>query len=186
MLDPQSQQIALTAKGEAYAVAHRASRRAELESEIERLIDMLDAIDGDPDLEPDGTEMDTSWTDRGPQALHGASIDEGDEQDADGEPTLGAPEATLWPAGFYRSVATAPRCSSTSSPSTLRRHGLAGSVTTTSKSTRTAATFSTSRTTTTTRTSNSTSRRSTTPKAHTCGVAAPASELAPALAPDCR
>lgn len=104
MLDPQSQQIALTAKGEAYAVAHRASRRAELESEIERLIEMLDAMDGDPDLEPDGTELDTSWTDRGPQALRGASIDEGDEQDADGEPTLGAPEATLWSAGFYRSV----------------------------------------------------------------------------------
>lgn len=54
--------------------------RRVLEDEIERLIAMLDEIDGDADLEPDGDDEDTH--DR-------EDVDDREHDTADEEPTLG-------------------------------------------------------------------------------------------------
>ncbi|WP_107341489.1 hypothetical protein [Agrobacterium pusense] len=65
--------------------------RAAISTSIERLIDLLDAMDGDPDLEP--YLADTS----GPR---GGSADDREGEDADFEPILGAAERHPHPSGF--------------------------------------------------------------------------------------
>lgn len=45
--------------------------RATIEATIEKLIERLDAIDGDPDLEPAGDEADVSWTEWAARAASG-------------------------------------------------------------------------------------------------------------------
>lgn len=58
------QLIDLTKKGEAYVAAHSpVSTRADLEAKIEALIAQLDALDGDPDLEPSVSAIGYNVTD---------------------------------------------------------------------------------------------------------------------------
>jgi len=65
---------------------------------IERLIDMLDAMEGDPDLEAAGDELDQSYPEgwrSTPQPFEDA------EDGADDEPWLGAPEARFAGGDYY-------------------------------------------------------------------------------------
>lgn len=81
------------------ALLETLSRRA-IEDEIERLIGMLDQLDGEPDMEePGDMEPWLGWTDRGPSALNRHEPyddrereDEHYEDGGDNEPWLGAPE----------------------------------------------------------------------------------------------
>lgn len=83
--------VALTRKGEAYATRNAPTwrgrpiplTRAAIETEIERLVDLLDVADGDPDLEDDG-DMEPSL---GGAEISGEVDLELDE--ADNEPSLG-------------------------------------------------------------------------------------------------
>lgn len=108
--------IALTRKGERYALAALARLRAEAEEEIERLLSFLDETDVDPDLEPAGDENDEDG-DREPalgwnrgEAAYGRygtnhvgeeeEDDPAEESDAgedigDEEPSLGAGETCV-------------------------------------------------------------------------------------------
>ncbi|WP_414833597.1 hypothetical protein [Afifella sp. YEN Y35] len=84
--------------------------RARLEDEIERLIALLDTLDGDPDFEDDDVDEPTlGWNASGHpgrmlSSLDGEFEDEGDgEPDEDGEPWLGATvevdQRLSWPDG---------------------------------------------------------------------------------------
>lgn len=83
--------VALTGKGEAYATRNAPTwrgrpvplSRAEIETEIERLVELLDVADGDPDLEDDGDHE---------PSLGGAEISgkvDLELDDCDNEPSLG-------------------------------------------------------------------------------------------------
>ncbi|MCJ8053900.1 hypothetical protein GB928_018750 [Shinella curvata] len=61
--------------------------RAAIAMSIERLIDLLDAAEGDPDLEANGDERDQSYAEGGDT---GTNPLEDDEDGSDDEPTLGA------------------------------------------------------------------------------------------------
>lgn len=87
--------IALTPKGEAYALAQLHSRE-EIEAHIEDLISMLDAIDSDPDLEPDN-DLEPSI---GGSASWGQEVDI-EADDADNEPSLASPESSYALAAIY-------------------------------------------------------------------------------------
>lgn len=88
--------VALTGKGLAYAHAHEILDRKTVELEIERLVDLLDTIDGDVDLEPNGDdEGDVSWPERGPQQFAEANHEDS-EDDGTGEPSLGWGRADYW------------------------------------------------------------------------------------------
>lgn len=101
--------VALTKKGERAVAAQAAARSHAIAekrqialtaaAEVERLLDLLDRLDGDPDLEPNGDEADQSY----PESLvvarlaHGSPFEDAEESEAtedDGnaEPSLGAPE----------------------------------------------------------------------------------------------
>ena len=105
--------VALTPKGEAYALA-QAGRR-EIEAEIERLIAVLDRWDGDPDLEPSmgalelaslaGPDDQTLWSeggnvdDREIENEHGGDIldepHDGNSEDLElDEPTMFSPQGS--------------------------------------------------------------------------------------------
>jgi hypothetical protein len=72
--------------------------RLRLATTIENLIAMLDEIDGDENLEePGDSEPWPAWPERGPGAEGGDTVDreldEADDEDgAEAEPTLGAPD----------------------------------------------------------------------------------------------
>ena len=94
--------IELTRKGERFAaqeaarldaIATKNAFRREVAAEVERLLDILDRLDGDPGLE-DGADDEPSLGFTRPGA--GSSYDPGDDREldtADDEPSLGAPEA---------------------------------------------------------------------------------------------
>lgn len=64
--------------------------RRQLEKAIEELIAFVDLIDGDENLEDDGTaEHSLGWTDRGPNASRPNVLDDL-EDGADSEPSLGS------------------------------------------------------------------------------------------------
>lgn len=103
--------VELTKKGEAYAEAALAEAkgvffvtldrydRTSIATTIERLIDMLDALDDDPDMEDtaddeDGADDEPSlgWTASGPQAIEKNAPQDDREDDGDDlEPSLGGP-----------------------------------------------------------------------------------------------
>lgn len=73
--------------------------------EIDRLIAMLDDLDGDPDLEETGDEHDTGvaegWRQHRPSQFLGNPLeddedDDPDEDDGTSEPSLGSPELREW------------------------------------------------------------------------------------------
>lgn len=73
--------------------------RRRIEATIEHLVSLLDAYDGDEDLEDGGDdEASLGWTERGPDSCLLAPYDdremedENDEDGGDYEPSLGAPE----------------------------------------------------------------------------------------------
>ena len=101
--------MTLTAKGERYAVEHEGDHvptwrglpipltREAIEAEIERLVELLDTADGDPDLEETGDEADAAWPE-GRSHLGGfvtPGLNEDSEDDGLTEPSLGAPEVTV-------------------------------------------------------------------------------------------
>lgn len=67
--------------------------RRELSRIVESALDLLDALDADPDLEPAGDELDQArieWSPNGSVTRHaGAPPQEDDEESGDIEPTLG-------------------------------------------------------------------------------------------------
>jgi len=112
---PPESAIELTRKGDAYAHAHDPDHRAvriAIEAEVERLISLLDDMDGDPDLEPSlagfnvdnddregGDVLDTGepslgWTEMEARfGNYGESSYERELDTSDDEPSLGAPSA---------------------------------------------------------------------------------------------
>jgi hypothetical protein len=73
--------------------------RREAAAEIERLLAFLDALGGDPDLEPSGDELDASVPE-GPGGSSRASQHPNEDDEADGtdEPSLASPEDATCPA----------------------------------------------------------------------------------------
>ena len=84
---------------------HRAWRRSiqqQLDDMFDRqmeLLAILDQLDGDPDLEDCGDEMDAAYPEGRPHLMTGALEDDEDddaaEDDGSAEPSLGAPEPTI-------------------------------------------------------------------------------------------
>jgi hypothetical protein len=72
--------------------------RREAAAEIERLLAFLDALGGDPDLEPSGDELDASVPE-GPGGSSRASQHPNEDDEADGtdEPSLASPEGATCP-----------------------------------------------------------------------------------------
>jgi hypothetical protein len=90
--------VELTGKGWAYCFRHD---REAIERRIDRhlalvtaLLAILDHDDGDPDLEHD-------LVDGGEAYLEGDPLDEGEADDSDREPSLGAPEVALGSADHF-------------------------------------------------------------------------------------
>lgn len=79
---PESTGITLTRKGQRYCATHQVDRVA-IEAAIDRLIDLLDELDGDPDLEP--------YLAGDLNMRMGAIGDDREGDDADNEPSLGWP-----------------------------------------------------------------------------------------------
>jgi hypothetical protein len=112
--------VELTKKGESYVAAALAEAdgvffltidkrdRQSIATTIERLINMLDDLEDDPDLEPsEDSEASLGWTDRGPSAVccnlpgfpefsRGPANDDREMDTADNEPWLGSSD-TPWP-----------------------------------------------------------------------------------------
>ncbi len=82
-----------------------APTRDDLEAAIENAIDMLNALDGEPDFEPEetdhsGNEDDFDSVGRGLQPARDHALMVDDEPDADGEPSLGSLEDhEMWASG---------------------------------------------------------------------------------------
>jgi phage repressor protein C with HTH and peptisase S24 domain len=72
-------------------VTCKEGHRLSLSTTIERLIDMLDALDPDADVEDNGDlEPSLSWPERGPQTLRFTDTEDQELDDADCEPSLGS------------------------------------------------------------------------------------------------
>ena len=88
--------------------------RRQIEATIEALIAQLDELDGDFDLEEDGTEHDASWPDGRAGAFNYDRMrgfeHEDTEEDDPAEPALGWPESRtgITPAGYVRNRGGAP------------------------------------------------------------------------------
>lgn len=83
-----------------YAGTPAGATRARIEREIDRLIELLDAIDGDLDLEPslgwpqagpDEIATNSSHDDREEEHEHGGDVVDEPHDDGDDEPDLGWP-----------------------------------------------------------------------------------------------
>lgn len=74
--------------------------RSEAAAEIERLLQFLDDLGGDPDLEPAGDELDASYPEGGARMF--GHPNEDDEDGADSEPMLGTLEPVTAADGFMR------------------------------------------------------------------------------------
>jgi len=71
--------------------------RKTIEAEIERLIEMLDDADDDPDIEENGDERDQSYA----EGWRPGGAVEDDEDGGDNEPSLAAPEARSLPVDYF-------------------------------------------------------------------------------------
>jgi hypothetical protein len=68
--------------------------RRDAEGMVEELLRLLDAMDGDPDLEPNGDELDQSFTNSScrTSSVFGGDYEDAEEEDP-GEPSLASPES---------------------------------------------------------------------------------------------
>lgn len=116
--NPRSSGVELTKRGEAYVAAALAEAggvffltidrgdRQSIATTIERLINMLDDMEDDPDLEePGDDESSIGWPEaRGPSQISNSFVYANDDREldtSDDEPSLGAPNYT-YPASQIR------------------------------------------------------------------------------------
>ena len=102
MATPQAMCVTHTAEGvRVTRIPSAAATRADIEAEIERLIALLDYLDGDPELEPWLAENGFNITDDregGDPLDEGEDLREDDEDNGDVEPSMGL-ATTLGPMG---------------------------------------------------------------------------------------